>query len=407
MGPVIPDSSPPLSVADALATIRASLSVAVGRETVALWEADGRIVAEPVLAPMALPPFDNAAVDGYALRFDDLAPSGPTALPVAARIPAGSASAPLPPGTAARIFTGAPLPPGADTVAMQEETRIEGGTVVLPAGLARHANRRRAGEDVAPGALALSEGHRLGPRSLALAAALGLQSLTVRPRLRIALFSTGDEVCAEGGRLGPARIHDANRPMLAALLARTGARVSDGGILPDSRGALRDRLLGAAADHDLIVTSGGVSVGEEDHVRAVIGDIGALTLWRLAIKPGRPLAFGRIGRVPFVGLPGNPAAAYATALAILGPVVLHLTGAEPAPPLPLVRSGFAFAKKGGRREFLKVSLRVAADGVTEAVMAPGGALSALAASDGLVELPEDAEAIRPGDLLAYRPHAPV
>ena len=406
MGSVISDDSPPLSVADALAAIRATLSVVAGRETLPLAQADGRIVAEDVFAPIALPPFDNAAVDGYALRFSDLASLGSATLPMAGRIPAGAAPAALPLGTAARIFTGAPLPAGADTVAMQEDVLLESGRLTIRVDLVPGAHCRRAGEDVAEGALALAAGHRLGPRSLAFAAALGLTILPVRARLRVCLFSTGDEVATDGDGLTPARIHDANRPMLAALLTRIGVQVTDGGILPDRRATLRARLLTAAADHELIVTSGGVSMGEEDHVRTVVEEVGALTLWRLAIKPGKPLAFGRIGSTPLVGLPGNPGAAYATALAILEPIVLHLSGSLPAPPLPLVRSGFAIAKKRGRREFVKVRLRVAADGVSEAVIAPGGALSALAASDGLVELPEAAEAIAPGDLLAYRAHDP-
>lgn len=398
------DGSAPLPVTDALALILAELSVVAGFESVSVAEACGRIAAADIPAPMDLPRFDNSAVDGYALRFSDVASAGPTSLLLAARIPAGTAPEPLQAGTAARIFTGAPLPPGADTVAMQEDVRIEGGTVILPPGLRPGANRRRAGEDIAEGATALHAGHRIGAHSLSLAAALGLSSLPVRQRLRIGLFSTGDEVSAEATSLAPARIHDANRPMLTALLTRAGVEVTDHGILPDAPKALRVRLVAAAASHHLIVTTGGVSVGEEDHVRPVLDEIGTLTLWRLAIKPGRPLAFGRVAQTPFLGLPGNPGAAYVTALAILLPVVRHLSGAAPEPPLPLVRSGFDLAKRRGRREFLKVSLRRAADGGTEAVLAQGGALSGLAASDGLVELPEEADRIAPGDLLVYRAH---
>ena len=398
------DGSSPLRVADALALIQSRLSVVAAAETVPLAQADGRILAVDVLAPMALPPFDNSAVDGYAVRHADLAKSGPTILPVAGRVPAGHASGAMTPASAVRIFTGAPMPAGADTVAMQEDVRVDGSHVTLPSGLAPGANRRRAGEDVAVGGLALPRGHRIGARSLALAASLGIENLPVRARLRVGLFSTGDEV-SEGGRLGTARIHDANRPMLTALLRRAGVEPTDLGILPDAPGALQVRLAAAALHHDLLVTTGGVSVGEEDHVRAALGSAGELALWRLAIKPGRPLAFGFIGGTPLVGLPGNPGAAYVTALAILVPVVRHLAGARPEPPLPLVRSGFACGKRPGRREYVKVSLRIAADGATEAVPSPGGALSSLAASDGFVELPEDAVAISPGDLLAFRSHA--
>lgn len=405
MGRVSRDGSSPLRVADALALIRSRVSVVTASEIVPLAQADGRILAADVLAPMALPPFDNSAVDGYAVRHADLARSGQTILPMAGRIPAGHTAGAITPGSAIRIFTGAPMPAGADTVAMQEEVHIQGGRVTLPPGLVTGANRRRAGEDVAVGGLALPRGHRIGGRSLALVASLGLDELPVRNRLKVGLFSTGDEV-SEGGSLGTAHIYDANRPMLTALLRRAGAEPTDLGILPDAQSALQARLTAAAAHHDLIVTTGGVSVGEEDHVRAAVGSAGEVAFWRLAIKPGRPLAFGFIGATPLVGLPGNPGAAYVTALAILVPVVRHLAGSAPEPPLPIVRSGFACGKRPGRREYVKVSLRIAADGVSEAVPSPGGALSSLVASDGFVELPEDVTAISPGDLLAFRSHAP-
>lgn len=393
-----------MRVDDALTLIRGRLTVPAGMETVSLAEAAGRVLAEDIAAPIALPPFDNSAVDGYAFRFDDLAASGTTTLPVSGRVAAGKAASEVPAGSASRIFTGAPLPPGTDTVAMQEDVRLGDGAVTLPAGLPRGANCRKAGEDVARGSVALSAGRRLGARDLVLAAALGLTGLPVRARLRIGIFSTGDEVTASGLGLAPAGIHDANGPMLAALLVRSGARPHHIGILRDDPALLRARLRAAAAEHDLIVTSGGVSVGEEDHVRAAVGQEGEIALWRLAIKPGRPLAFGSVAGTPFIGLPGNPAAAYATALAILLPVVLHLSGSAGEPPLPLVRSGFTLAKRAGRREYLRVCLRQASDGLSEAVPAPGGALSGLAASDGLAELAEEAETIRPGDLLPFRAH---
>ncbi|CAA2158021.1 Molybdopterin molybdenumtransferase [Methylobacterium brachiatum] len=222
--------------------------------------------------------------------------------------------------------------------------------------------------------------------------------------LKVALFSTGDELTPPGHALPPAGIHDANRPMLAALLRRLGAEPIDLGILRDAPGPLRQRLEAAAAAHDLILTSGGVSVGEEDHVRAAVEASGALTFWRLAIKPGRPVALGQVAGTPFAGLPGNPAAAYVTALAVLRPLILHLSGAHDAAPALTVRSGFDREKRPGRREYLRVCLRAGADGVPEAVPAPGGALSGLAASDGLVELAEDLSAVRVGDALPYRPH---
>ncbi|MEL6062750.1 MULTISPECIES: molybdopterin molybdotransferase MoeA [unclassified Methylobacterium] len=398
------DTAPaPLRVADAVALIRERLPVLAGIETVPLARADGRILAEDLIAPLDLPPFDNSAVDGYAFRAADLA-SGTDSLPLGGRVPAGHAPAGSGAGHAVRIFTGAPMPPGTDTVAMQEDVRIAGQAVHLPAGLAPGANRRRAGEDIARGARAIPAGTRLGPRHLALAAALGLAELRLRVPLRVALFSTGDELIPAGEPLTPAGIHDANRPMLAALLRRLGVEPSDLGILRDAPGPVRDRLAAAAAEHDLILTSGGVSVGEEDHVRAAVEALGALTLWRLAIKPGRPVTLGTVAGTPFIGLPGNPAAAYVTALAVLKPVVLHLSGTADATPILTVRSGFALAKRPGRREYLRVCLRPGEAGSPEAVIAPGGALTGLSASDGLVELAEDLTAIRVGDLLPYRPH---
>lgn len=393
-----------MRVADALALMRGRLPTATGKRTVPLAQAVGRVLAEDVSAPLALPPFDNSAVDGYACRFEDLAALGPSVLPIAGRVAAGETPSEFPSGSTVRIFTGAPLPPGADTVVMQEDARLADGAVTLPAGITRGANRRLAGEDVARGSLAIPAGHRLGARDLALAASLGLRDLPVRSRLKVGIFSTGDEVTETGHGLAAAGIHDANGPMLGALIARSGASPSHLGILRDDPGTLRPRLASAAAEHDLIVTSGGVSVGEEDHVRAAVRSNGEIALWRLAIKPGRPLAFGQIGGTPFVGLPGNPAAAYVTALAILIPLILHLSGAAEESPLPLVRSGFTLKKRVGRREYLRVRLRRAGDGLSEAVPAPGGALSGLSASDGLAELAEDMEAIRPGDLLPFRAH---
>ncbi|MCB4801900.1 gephyrin-like molybdotransferase Glp [Methylobacterium brachiatum] len=399
------DAGPaPMRVAEAVALLRARLPILSGIESVSVERADGRVLAEDLIAPIDLPPFDNAAVDGYAVRAGDLAPAGETRLPLGGRVPAGHAPADPGPGFAVRIFTGAPMPPGTDTVAMQEDVRLDGDAVILPAGLAPGSNRRRAGEDVARGSRAIPAGTRLGPRHLALAAALGLPALRLRVPLKVALFSTGDELTPPGHALPPAGIHDANRPMLAALLRRLGADPVDLGILRDAPGPLRQRLAAAAAAHDLILTTGGVSVGEEDHVRAAVEASGGLTFWRLAIKPGRPVALGQVAGTPFAGLPGNPAAAYVTALAVLRPLVLHLSGAHDAAPTLTVRSGFDREKRPGRREYLRVCLRAGADGVPEAVPAPGGALSGLAASDGLVELAEDLSAVRVGDALPYRPH---
>ncbi|MEH3144795.1 MAG: molybdopterin molybdotransferase MoeA [Methylobacterium frigidaeris] len=397
-----------LSVEAAAALIAGQVPVVAGTEMVGLARADGRIAAADVVAGTALPPFDNSAVDGYAVRFADLDPGGPTRLPVAARLAAGAAPTGLTPGTACRIFTGAPMPSGADTVFMQEDVRLADGMVTLPPGLAPGANRRSAGEDLPAGAVAVPAGRRLRPVDLALAAAAGHASLSVRRPLRVAVFSTGNELAEPGQPLAPGAIADSNRFLLAALLRRLGAAVSDLGIVRDDPALLPGRLLAAARDHDVVLTSGGVSVGEEDHVKAAVETVGRLTLWRVAIKPGRPLAVGRIGAAAFVGLPGNPVAAYVTLLVVVRPLLARLAGETYLPPVPHVtRAAFRYAKKAGRREFLRVGLRRGEGGAIESVREPAGgaALAALAGSDGLADLPEAATCIREGDPVAVYPHA--
>lgn len=393
---------PLLSVEEAAALIAARLPVLAATETVPLAEADGRIAAADVLAGLDLPPFDNSAVDGYAVRFDDLTTGAETVLPVRGRLPAGIAPGDAAvSGSALRIFTGAAMPPGADTVFMQEDVRREGDAVVLPTGLKRGANRRLAGEDVARGSIVIPVGRRLTPPDLALAAATGHAALAVRRRLRVAVFSTGDELAEPGAALRPGAIHDSNRVLLVALLRRLGAEVSDLGILRDDPAALRDRLAAAAQGHDLIVTSGGVSTGEEDHVKAAVEALGRLVFWRLAIKPGRPVAMGLIGDTAFVGLPGNPVAVYVTLLFVVRPLIARLGGALlDAPPSEPARAAFGYRKKAGRREYVRVSLRRGADGVVEAVKFPrdgAGILSSLTGSDGLAELPEAVTRVEEGD----------
>ncbi len=398
-----------MRIEEAVASIAERFPVIAGTETVPLGLADGRIAAEDVFAAHDLPPFANAAVDGYAVRYADLAPEGETVLPVSGRLAAGAAAGTLAEGTAIRIFTGAPMPPGADTVFMQEDVRREGDRVTLPAGLKHGANARPAGEDLGRGALAIPAGRRLRPQDLALAAATGHARIAVRRRLRVALFSTGNELTEPGAPLCPGAIHDSNRVLLATLLTRLGVAVDDLGILADDPATLPSHLAEAARDHDLILTSGGVSTGEEDHVKAAVEAQGRLMLWRLAIKPGRPVAAGLVAGTPFVGLPGNPVAVYITLLFVVRPLLARLGGALYEPPLPWpVRAGFPYRKKAGRREFVRVSLARTADGGLEARKFPrdgAGVLTSLTESDGLVELPDDATGIAPGDMLAYYPHA--
>ena len=398
----------PMRIEDAVAMIAERFPVVAGTETVPLGLADGRIAAEDVFAGHDLPPFANAAVDGYAVRFADLEAGTETVLPVSGRLAAGAAAGELAVGTAIRIFTGAPMPPGADTVFMQEDVRREGDRVVLPAGLKRGANARPAGEDLAAGGLAIPAGRRLRPQDLALAAATGHAQIAVRRRLRVAVFSTGDELTEPGAPLRPGAIHDSNRVLLVTLLTRLGVAVDDLGILRDDPVTLPARLAEAARDHDLILTSGGVSTGEEDHVKTAVDASGQLMLWRLAIKPGRPVAVGLVAGTPFVGLPGNPVAVYITLLFVVRPLLARLGGARYEPPLSWpVRAGFSYRKKAGRREFVRVSLVRSGAGDLEAQKFPrdgAGVLTSLTESDGLVELPDDATGVSPGDSLAYYPH---
>lgn len=401
---------PLMSVDEAVALIGERVPAVAGLEIVALGDADGRVAAENVLAGIDLPGFDNSAVDGYAVRYADLAPDGETSLPIGGRLAAGSSPEGVSAaGQAVRIFTGAPMPSDADTVFMQEDVRLDRDRVWLPDGLKLGANRRPAGEDVRRGEIAIPAGRRLRPQDLALAGAVGLDRLTVRRRLKVAIFSTGDELAEPGAALRPGAIHDANRVMLATLLRRLGADVLDLGILRDDPAEVARRLAAAAAESDLVLTSGGVSTGEEDHVKAAVGEVGQLVFWRLAIKPGRPVAMATIGGVPFVGLPGNPVAAYVTLLFLVRPLLARLGGALYEPPLGIpVRAAFGYRKKAGRREYVRVTLRRAADGVVEVVKFPrdgAGILTSLTGSDGLAELPDDMTSLAEGDLVPFFTHA--
>lgn len=406
----------PLTVEEALARVAEGLAPVEGIEEVPLLAADGRILAADLTAPVDLPPFFNSAVDGYAVRFADLSPSGTTILPLGGRVAAGAAaSRPAATAHAVRIFTGAPMPQGFDTVFMQEDVRLEGDGVILPLGLAAGANCRPAGEDIARGALALAAGRRMTPEAVALAAALGVTRLAVRRRVRVAVFSTGDEIVSPGAALGPAQLYDSNRFALQALLHRLGAEVTDLGILRDRRPVVAAALREAAGGHDLILTSGGVSTGEEDHVKAAVEEVGSLTFWRLAIKPGRPVAMGVVpSQVPgqsaaFIGLPGNPVAVFVTFAHVVRPLLAVLGGGRASPLLALpVRVAFDHRKKAGRREYVRVSLRRAADGAIEAVNHPregAGVITSLTETDGLLELPETVERVVPGDQMGFLSYA--
>jgi len=383
-------------------------------DRVKLRAARGRVAAVDVKAPVDLPPFDNSAVDGYAVRHADLKRDGDTRLAVAGRLTAGAdAAITLKPGQAVRVFTGAAMPGGADTVFMQEDVTVDGDHVTVPKGLKLGSNRRLAGEDVAAGQVALPAGTVLEPQHIALAAALGITEIEVRRRLRVAIFSTGDEVVEPGAARSGAAIYDANRYLLSELLERLGTQVTDLGILPDDPDALARALQAAASGHDLVVTSGGVSTGEADHVRSAVERIGSLVFWRVAIKPGRPVAMGVIraaqDSAAFVGLPGNPVAVFVTFVRVVKPLLRRLAGAQPQTLLPLpVRAAFAYRKKKDRREYVRVALRRASDGELEAVKHPqdgAGILTSLTETDGLLEFPEDVTAIEPGARVGFLSYA--
>jgi molybdopterin molybdotransferase len=399
-----------MPLADALDILAEKLGPEVGTEVVPLSQALSRTLAHGVTAPRSVPPHDNSAVDGYAVFFDDL--DGETRLPVTARVSAGHPlRRPARPGEALRIFTGAPMPAGPDTVVMEEDCRTDGEHVILSPGIKRGANRRFAGEDVKEGSLILRPGRLLRPQEIGLAASIGCRELTVYKRLRAAVFSTGDEVRDPGTEAGPGCIFDSNRYIISGLLRGLGCEVADLGILPDDEGAIRRALDRAAADNQLLITSGGISLGQEDHVKAAVESLGHLHFWRLAIKPGRPIALGEVKGKTFVGLPGNPVAAMVTFILIARPVVLLLAGrTDIRPDLFRVPAGFDHPKKLGRREWVRARLQPGADGVLEAVKFPAGGagiLTSMVEADGLVELPEDQGPVAKGAMVDFLPFSGV
>src|SRR2546430_15326362 len=405
-------SGPLLPVDEVERIIRERVMPVAEIETVPLHAASGRVIAREVVAPIDLPPFDNSAVDGYAVRHADPDANAETRLAVVERVTAGrSAARALAAGTAVRIFTGAPMPAGADAVFVQEDVRLGGEAVIVPAGLKVGANRRLAGEDVRAGAIVLLAGRRLGAQHVALAAAIGLAALDVFRRVRVAVFSTGDEIVEPGAPRPSAALDGANRYLLAGLIERLGATSTDLGILPDDPDRLARAIAAAAAEHALVVTSGGVSTGEADHVRRAVEAVGRLVFWRVAIKPGRPVAMGVVsasGQGPsaaFVGLPGNPAAVYVTFSCVGGSPALRLAGGGAAPLLALpVRAAFGYRKKAGRREYVRVKLERTADGTVEAVKHAhegAGIITSLTETDGLVELSEATTPVTPGPTVGF------
>ena len=376
---------------EALALLR-ELEPVTGTECVPLARALDRVLTHDVAAPFDVPPHTNAAVDGYAFAHGVTSPA-----PVSTRITAGAVPAPHPHGTAARIFTGAPLPAGTDTVAMQEDCEVSGGSVSLPA-IRKGANVRARGEDVCKDDVVLHAGQRLGAADIATLASLGLTETTVRTRLRVAIFSTGNEV----GSTGEGGVMDANRPMLGALANRLPVQLTDGGILRDDRTVIRHALVDAARTHDLVLTTGGASRGEEDHIVSVLDEVGRRKAWQIAVKPGRPLTFGRIGEAAFLGLPGNPVAAFVCFVLYARPTILRLAGAQWTEPQRYdIPAGFALKSKADRREFLRG--RVQGGRLTKYARDGSGLISSLRESTGLIEIPEETTQVAQGDRLSFIP----
>jgi len=400
-----------LSTAQALDLLLAAAAPLRRFENLPTQEANGRVLAADLVSPMDVPPMDNSQMDGYAVRAADCA-GGAAELPLSQRIPAGAVGAPLQAGTVARIFTGAMIPAGADAVVMQEQVETLEGTAP-PKVVVRHAPKagewiRRAGEDISSGAVILRAGARLRPQDLGLAASVGIAQLPVCRRLRVAVFFTGDELTMPGEPLKPGAIYNSNRFLLRGLLENLGCTVSDFGIVPDKLDATRETLRRAARDHDLIITSGGVSVGEEDHVKPAVEAEGRLNLWQIAIKPGKPLAFGEIGhseqKTFFIGLPGNPVASFVSFLLFVRPFILRLHGVpDVAPQAQSMRADFSWSKADRRNEFLRVKIN-AAGGLDLFANQSSAVLSSVAWGDGLVDNPPG-QTIAPGDTVRFLPFA--
>jgi molybdopterin molybdotransferase len=373
-------------------------------ETVSTFDALGRVLAEEVRATLDVPPADNTSMDGYAVRSGDVPDAG-TVLPLSQRIPAGAPPEPLAPGTAARIFTGAQIPPGADAVVMQEQCEAVDGRVRIDTVPAAGQWIRRRGEDVARGSVVLAPGARLTPQAMGLAASVGAATLKVARRPRVAVFSTGDELVMPGDPLKPGAIYNSNRFTLRGLIQSLGCECSDLGIVPDRLDATRDALRRAAQGNDLIVTSGGVSVGEEDHLRPAVQAEGRLDLWQIAIKPGKPLAFGEVRRDDgsnawFIGLPGNPVSSFITFLLAVRPVLLHLQGAGASCPQAVtMRADFDWPRPDRREEFLRVR-RNEQGGLDLFANQSSGVLTSAVWGDGVVDNPSG-QAIRRGDPVRY------
>ena len=388
---------------EALAQLLAHATPPSRSESVSTFDADGRVLVQDLLAGLNVPAADNSAMDGFAVRTCDWQ-SSESVFTVDQRIAAGSTGSELGAGTAARIFTGAPIPEGADAVVMQEDCNVEGATLRLANQPKPGQCIRRAGEDVQLGTAVLCKGERLAPASLGLAASIGFAQLPVAPRIRVALFSTGDELVMPGDvaprDMKPGAIYNSNRFFLRALLQRLGCIVTDMGIVPDKLDATIAALDAASAAHDLVLTSGGVSVGEEDHIKPAVQALGELTLWQIAMKPGKPFAYGKIRSAHFIGLPGNPVSSFVTFLLLVRPFILKLQGATKlAPESIAARAHFNWPKADKRREFLRVR-QLPGGGLELFNNQSSGVLTSTVWGDGLVDHPAR-QTIAQGDAVQF------
>ena len=403
-----PRTQPLLSMEEALELLLAQVRPIADSERVPTMTGLGRVLAEPVTSPIDVPGWDNSAMDGYAIHTADLAASDGR-LPVSQRIPAGVAGPPLEPGTAARIFTGAPVPDGADAVVIQEVCKADGDRVQVPLDIKPGANIRRAGEDIEAGSRVIKAGTRLQAQHLGLAASVGTAELSVHRRLRVAVFSSGDELVMPGVPLGPGQIYNSNRFTLYGLLEELGCEVLDLGIVRDTLDATMEALAGAAERSDLILASGGVSVGDEDHVKPAVERLGSLDLWKIAIRPGKPLAFGHIGpaQTPFIGTPGNPVALFVTFCLFARPFILRMQGIAGSvqPDSITAKLGFDWPRPGKRREFQRARLEPDESGEPRVSVYPSrssAVLSSVAWANGLAVIPEG-QVLRQGDPIQFIP----
>jgi molybdopterin molybdotransferase len=401
--------TPALAVEEARRRILAEVSAVRGIEKLALRSALGRVLAQDIRSPIDVPAHINSAVDGYALRAADLPAAGETELRVIGTAWAGRPfDGAVGPGECVRIMTGAPLPEGADTAVMQETVQVLGERIRLGAGHQGGENVRAAGEDLARGDVAVAAGQRLQPAELGLLASLGLGEVPVYRRLRVAFFSTGDELRSIGEPLGPGEIYDSNRYTLHGMLTRLGAELLDFGVVPDTREAVRQAFVDAAANADALITTGGVSVGEADYVKETLEALGAVSFWQIAMKPGRPLAFGRVREAAFFGLPGNPVSVMVTFYQFVQPALRRMQGetGPVTPPTFAARSASRFRKRPGRTEFQRAILEQDPNGewrVRSTGQQGSGILRSMSLANCFVVLPHEAGNIEPGALVEVQP----